>query len=358
VVEWDPATGKCLGLRIWEGVTNLVLRSEDFTTTWITFRGSITPNAIAAPSGATTADKLVEDTTANLTHGTYQVITVANGTQYTFSVFAKAGERTAVSIRAGLTGGEANAAIFNLATGTVTISYAGYTAQIVNAGNGWYRCAVTATSSVTSSVFVITTAISGNNSYTGDGTSGIYLWGAQLTTGSVLAPYVPTTGSTATTSATLLSLSGEPFSRLWNKSELSFVADFTCAQAATGSSQFFMRASDNSYSNQSSLSITSLGFPQIATAAGGVFDGNASAPNAITSGTPLRIAGALQTNDLVIDFLGATGTDSTATLPSSLTRLDIGSDHLGLNRVTGMYLRRLAIYAKRLTNSQLRQLNL
>jgi hypothetical protein len=177
-------------------VTNLLLRSEEFdNASWTKFRGSIAPNAETAPSGTLTADKLVEDTTATNTHGAFQTVTVANGAAYTFSCYIKAGERTSASFRVSLTGSEINAAFFNLSTGVVLSTGSGYTATITSVGANWYRCSVTATSSVTSSVFVVNTAIGTNNSYTGDGTSGIYLWGAQLEQSSTVGEYIPTTST-------------------------------------------------------------------------------------------------------------------------------------------------------------------
>ena len=340
-IEYDPATGSALGWRIWDAVTNLCLRSEEFNTTWTTFRGSITPNAIAAPNGATTADKLIEDTTANNTHGTYQFITVANGTQYTFSVFAKAGERTAVTIRAGLTGGEINAATFNLSTGAVISTGTGYTAQIVNAGNGWYRCAVTATSSATSSVFVVTTAISGNNSYTGDGTSGIYLWGAQLNTGQ-LGPYVPTGALTASSTADVASILSWAAA---NNIRSAYIRGRTTATGTRG----LLSGNDNSSSNRIEA-ITSGTDPrlQVTTSGSSVADIDGGT---VVANTPFRMAMRFAANDFAVSINGgAVVTDTSGTLPT-IDRWFLGRTQAG--EYGNCYIDEMALFTSGLGDSRL-----
>ena len=194
-------------------VTNLVLRSEEFDTTWtrtavLAFgSGSIT-NAIAAPNGTVTADKIVEDTTSS-SHNVSQVYTASIAVvPHTASFYVKAAERTAVSIWfRGNTSANRYEVGFNLATGTVRGSglqgnFTSGSASIQSVGDGWFRCIATATPGASETEMRLnvylnnspTLSIS-NPSYTGDGTSGIYLWGAQLEQASTVGDYVPTTST-------------------------------------------------------------------------------------------------------------------------------------------------------------------
>jgi hypothetical protein len=132
----------------------------------------------------------VEDTT-NGVHRTFQAVATTTGTTYTNVIYAKAGERSWLYLA------ETNlvtaSAYFNLATGVVgTVAGSGSpVASITSVGNGWYRCALSYTAGGTSSrlAALIATA-DGVNSYTGDGTSGIYIFGAQLSDSASVDPYV------------------------------------------------------------------------------------------------------------------------------------------------------------------------
>ena len=179
---------------------NLLGFTEDFSNAaWIKSGLAATPvltNVLNGPNGLPTADKMVENSSAS-THILFATVTVADGPK-TFSVYAKAAERSWVFLRAGANIG----AYFNLSAGSVGTADAGVTASIVSAGDGWYRCAITLNiaAGLTYPTIFISTG-NGTNSYTGDGTSGIYLWGAQLSDSASLDAYSPVYGAAVTSAA-------------------------------------------------------------------------------------------------------------------------------------------------------------
>ena len=229
--DYDPVTGECKGLLIEESRQNLLTYSEDFTTTWITSNATIQSNVITAPDGSSNADKLIENT-SNGQHGNYFSRTGSNET-LTFSVFCKAAERTRVLLQLS---NFVNATInvtYNLSTGTIiaiSASNADYTnnsASIIPYPNGWYRCILTTTkgSVNTTNIPTISTIQSTGGTYQGDGTSGIYIWGAQLETGAFPTSYIPTGASTVTRSADNASMTGTNFSSFFNSTEGTLYAD-------------------------------------------------------------------------------------------------------------------------------------
>lgn len=177
---------------------NLATYSEQFeNATWTKAGVTATANAIVSPDGTTTANKLVE-TAATGTHYTRELFTVTTGVTVTASVYAKAGEDAYIGI---LCGYASKGKFFNLSNGTVggNLVAAPTNATITSVGNGWYRCSVTVTTTGTSEDFEIYLSKDGSTySYTGDGTSGAYVWGAQFelqTWQTTPSTYVATTAS-------------------------------------------------------------------------------------------------------------------------------------------------------------------
>jgi hypothetical protein len=179
---------------------NLQLQSEGFAAAavWAPNAAAITANTTTSPTNSLTADTLTEDTASNA-HGVLDLATsVTSGVTYTFSVYVKSGTASVVQLL-GRTGsfGTDVWANFNLATGAVSAVGTSTSASITNAGNGWYRCAITG-SAVASTVGGAAIALTNNDptaarfpSYVGTGKS-VIIWGAQLNVGS-LQLYYPST---------------------------------------------------------------------------------------------------------------------------------------------------------------------
>jgi hypothetical protein len=178
--DHNPTTGESLGLLVEEQRTNELTYSEDFAdASWTKTRSTIGSNTIIAPDGTLTGDKLI-DTTDNDTHIVSKSITTT-AVARTFSVFAKQGGRTHLTMTITDSGSTARTTYFNLSTGAVGTTGTGITASIVNVGNGWYRCIVTiATALAGTNPHTLGTATADNtNSYAGNGFDGVFIWGAQ-----------------------------------------------------------------------------------------------------------------------------------------------------------------------------------
>lgn len=164
--------------------TNMTLQSESFdNASWSKSASAVTINATTSPSGTASAEKIYEDSSLAY-HYVAQQFTVTAGTNYCFSVYLKGVENTLAQIQLGGTYFTNQYAAVNLSNGTITSTGNGTISNygITNAGNNWYRafvCAV-ASGSGNGATLILLRNSSGLTNYTGDGSSGIYTWGAQF----------------------------------------------------------------------------------------------------------------------------------------------------------------------------------
>jgi hypothetical protein len=180
-------------------------------SSWDKTRCNYTGNVAIAPDGTLTAGKLYDDSTATATHylngpgfGSYANSTILP----TGSIYVKAAEKNLCGFYIIRDNGSAYATsqmlLANLTSGTIQSG----PGTITPASNGWYRISGTATTSGTNYAIRLTLLDpSGNVSYTGDGASGIYIWGGQLERNSAASNYTPTANISIQASNTWIDLS-------------------------------------------------------------------------------------------------------------------------------------------------------
>ena len=171
------------GLNLLGSGTNLLLRSQELTTSPWSLNNAPTTASTTDPLGGSTATQF---TTSGAGSGVFQTLTGTSGVTYTWSMYIKyiSGDGN-VKIGNDLAPNTATL-VFNSSAGTITSSGAGLTASgVVNIGNGWYRVYGTFVSTGTPMAVVIYSNNANAMSWA--------VWGVQYEIGNALNTYVPTT---------------------------------------------------------------------------------------------------------------------------------------------------------------------
>jgi hypothetical protein len=245
---------------------NLLNFPQDFdNAAWSKTRVSVDGKANNAPNNTLTANKVTETATFG-SHYIRQTVSVNASSEYTISFYIKAGERTKCAIFSH-EGSPRFSATIDLTAETITegpnFGTATYISSSINdEGDGWYRCSVTGTYGTAFNALISFLVFSdtGQESYAGDGESGIFIWGAQLEVGSTATEYFPTNigeprfdwASTEQIQKNLLSFTENL--DLWEKLGLATVTangdDWTIEDATTDATSFLrqiLNVSTNTY---------------------------------------------------------------------------------------------------------------
>jgi len=174
---------------------NLFLRSNDFTNAyWAKSNVTLTPNAIDSPIGTLTATKLVETAVSGIHLVQKGSTAVPLPITRNASIYLKAGERTQVYLDYNFGFGYKNT-IVDLSSGSIVSSTFTNTPTLTDQGDGWYRFDYYETNTSTSVTPLRVFIYNGGISYLGDGTSGVYIAGAQWVDSTEVGNYVETTTS-------------------------------------------------------------------------------------------------------------------------------------------------------------------
>jgi hypothetical protein len=337
VVDYNPATGRCLGLSVWESRTNSLLQSNNFGATNWTKRGTatVTQDGTLGPDG--TPCWLFSGVAMPNNGDVWQQTTIGAtaGVAYSPSVWIR---RVSTS-------------------GTVQISnpvnsntLGQWQVNLALLGTGWERITRThpAITSVVSEFSTGGGSIGGLHFATVSG-SGVsfYVACAQAEVGTFPTPYIPTTTAIATRGHISYTLPHVG----WLSRAGSIVSEYVSMGATDRRHLFFLEDSG----------VNRLAIRAHDTEAGSFVVGNGTANNTsatwpITAGSPVRLAASYDTAGQSVSVNGAAATvisPGYAPSTSPPTTVGIGT---GPGTPLSGYIRYLRYYPLRLPNTHLQRL--
>lgn len=351
----DPETLAPLGAWSEAAATNLAIYSDDATEEDFLNNATVSEDSAAAPDGTMAADTIVEDNAAATIHGTASSASVTANTVYCLSRWFKAAGRARgrLSWDTGiLTSGVYVA--FDLSAGTVDAPVALGTGTAAGAGieawpNGWFRVWVAGKldAATTTGFYLLYMADgAGGINYTGDETSGMYVWGTQLEVGDRPSSYVPTTSGSATRNADAISVATSAFP--FDATQGALFAEFSIDRVEAAAFPNVAGVNDGTTDNRAVIYITNANATAGFVAAGGAEQANLGGDDP-AAGAVRKAAIAWRANDVAfVDGETALQADASASVPA-VTTLTLGASLDG-------YLRRVGIIPRRVPNADLEEL--
>ena len=348
--DYDPVTHALRGLLIEEARTNGAINSGRLdNASWVQTNHTVTATATGAPDGTTNGTK-VTPTAVSSNHATQAPsIPVVAGSANTWSIFAKAAGYPRIFMSFS-NGAQSNGftATFNLTTGIASaIGYIGLgsggSVQMTNVGNGWYRCAISGifdgTSGASAAIAYVDNGTT--NIFTGDGTSGVYLWGGQVEAGAFPTSYIPTTAAAVTRAIEICQV---PIGAWFNPNtySLSLELDLPVVNSTYGGICDTVIGNASWFTN-STWTRAGAGTPS-------------STP--LTAGAINKTCGTINVGVLmsICTNGGAIGSSaSTGAAQTTATRLAIGNDPWSLTTAFNGRMRRVRCWSRILTNAEMQQ---
>ena len=329
--------------------TNSALYSEQYGNSLINV--TVSRNDVSSPDGEVTADRIIDNSSNGEHLLSYNSAgSVTNGASYTFSAFFKSdgtGGRGVIRFYTGAW----QYSVYNLDSGSVSYTSGG-TSNIVNYGDGWYRCSltVTAVSDYSGLVGQIGIANSSNKyTYQGASSLGVYFWGIQWEAGSYATSYIPTSGAAVTRAAEVASQTVP--SGIIGQTEGTIYGEFNVESISTGFRLVSTISSGTSVNFVASIINGTTFIARIRANSGALRDVNKTN---LTNGNH-KYAIAYADSDLtfyVDGVLVGQNTSASVAFNLELIKLTVGNDILGSNELSGG-VSKIQLYDTRLSNAEL-----
>jgi len=365
-----------LGLLIEEGRTNFLPYTQNFSSGWshIGFASQAVDTTYPNPTGSLETKKLVEEvgnTSNQKVLYRYHDVSDAGGNNQIFShsCFVKPIGNRHAQLNVHNAGGPARGISVNFNLDDLSTPFStsiSSFASNVSYGaipypNGWYRLYVIGNTSSQDSdgtriAFHIRILDSdGNSDYNGDGSSGLYVYGAQMELGSFQTSYIPTNESEGIRGADNASMVGDNFSDWYNQSEGTVYSSWIMPTTPSDVVSFIASFSDGTFTNRFMHYKSEFGIGNtLRTSSFGVSQNNGFGD--INFNTLEKTIFGYSSGSTVTSMNGSSPNTVTQSVPtSSINTLYIGRGPTGVSS-GAITISQLTYYPTRLTNAQLQNL--
>jgi hypothetical protein len=342
--------------------SNVVLQSQDISTSWTnTNTATLTANIATAPDGTTTADG-IQDTTGGTFKRVRQTFSVsANGT-HTASAFVKK-ETTQTNfggISLTFTGASARYVygIIDPINGTITVSsdsiIASSSTKVEDYGTYW-RFSLTATDDQSNTTIEIAYygTISTNGTSSGVAAGSVRtVWGFQLEIGaSYSSSYIPTTTAAVTRVADAASKTG--ISSLIGQTEGTLFVEFSTQPEGPGDARISI--SDGSSANWIFLGKDGTQYRALVRASNSLIYSNIAED--ILDSSVVKMAIAYKSGEIAYYFNGILRSSSSSfSFTATLDSLIIGNTNTASDVLEAIKINQLLLFPTRLSNAKLAEL--
>ena len=364
--DHEPATRESKGLLIEDSRINQWLQSETLAAyvTGGALQQSTLTNAGTStkdPAGEYNATKMAA-TAQGGAHSFYKNFTSgSNGNNHTFSVWVKAAGVDYARIYVDSVGGNLGGPGVTFSTkNTWNLSASGVGTQVatsvVEYPNGWWRLSVTGSFSNRNDYYchVDLEGGEGDISFTGNGSNGMYVWGAQFELGVYPTSYIPTRGTSRTRGNEYMQIEGSDISDLYNTLEGTLVAEWIGKESEANQNLVSFHKDLGQVERielRSTASNTAKVRFEVVTGSSSTVSDSSISHGGIGDNT--KAAFGFKKDDYAFSVNGsAVATDSSGNMPSDINSLMIGRAAWGTSWFDG-YVKRISYYPKRLSDNQL-----
>lgn len=363
-IDFDPTTGKCLGLLMERASTNLALYSESMrpvSGAWLATRATLeVVTGVAPPLGMSGVSKVTPDGSGSSYISCLTATAPANSPA-SCTVLVKSAGATTIQLDFIASGFTNIRCTINLLTGAYANGSVGQS-RVRSMRDGWFEVSIFGSFAGGDISSWRITVIDANST----AANAFYVTGAQFERSSAPTSYIPTSAAAVTRADEFAGLIGINFSSWHRQDEGTFLFDGAPSSIAPGYGPGLFAVGDATLSFESRNGIylnASSGTGVLAASlavAGASQIGTNTVTGAFAAGVSKKTAFAYQTDNTVGATDGVLGVvDTLCTIPKGVTGLSLGELSAGwsggTSRLNG-HIRRFAFYPKRLTAAELKRI--